>query len=114
MFGALQNLIVFVISLAALVGAVWALFDALRYPNQAYVAAGKQTKVLWGVILGVASAITLVYLPWPPGRGGMGILSFLGIAASVAVIYYFVGVQPKLRENHHPGSPRGRSNRGGW
>ena len=114
MFGTLQNLIVFVISLAALVGAIWALIDALRYPNQAYVSAGKQTKVLWGVILGVASAITLVYLPWPPGRGGMGILGLLGIAATVAVIYFFVGVRPKLREHHTPGSSRGPVNRGGW
>lgn len=114
MFGALQNLIVFVVSAAALVGAVWALVDASRYPNEAYVAAGKQTKVLWVAVLGVASAIALVSLPWPPGRGGQGILGFLGIATVAAVIFYFVGVQPKLREHHRPGSTGGSSNRSGW
>lgn len=113
MFGTLQNSLIFLISLAALVAAIWALIEALRYPNQAYVAAGKRSKALWGAIIALAALIAFVSLPPPLGRGG-GPLGLLGIASIAAVLYFFVDVKPKLREHHNPGAPRGRSNRGGW
>lgn len=113
MFGTLQNSLVFLISLATLVASTWALIEALRYPDRAYVAAGKRSKVLWGSIMGLATFISFVSLPPPLGRGG-GPLGLLGIASIVAVLYFFVDVKPKLRDHHTPGSTRGPSNRGGW
>jgi hypothetical protein len=112
-FSTLQNGIVLLISLAAFVSAVWALVEALRYPNEAYTSAGKQSKALWGAILGGAAAIAFISLPYPFGRGS-GIVGFLGIAALVAVIYFFVDVKPKLGDRHRPGPRGGRSSSGGW
>ena len=43
--------------LAAVVVEVWAFVDAVRRPGPAFPAAGKQTKPLWLVILGVAAVI---------------------------------------------------------
>lgn len=110
MFDFLQGGLVLVISIAALVGAVWALVDAMRHPHAAFVNAGRHSKVLWGVILGVAAVIAFVSLPWPLGSGG-GILGLLGVAAIVAVVVYFVDVRPKLGSR---GPRPGGSSRGGW
>jgi hypothetical protein len=110
-FDTLQSIVIFALSTAALVGAIWALIDAMKFPDSAFVNAGKKSKVLWGVILGAAVVVAFVSLPPPLGRGG-GVLGFLGIAAIFAVVFYFVDVRPKLRENNY-GSGRGRSS-GGW
>lgn len=95
MFGFLQSLVVFAISLVALVGAVWGLIDAAQRRAEAFTAAGKWSKTVWIVILVVATAIAFVSMPWPLGGGG-GIFGLLGIAAVVAVVVYFVDVRPKL------------------
>lgn len=97
MFSSLQTLIVLVLSVAALVGAVWGFIDAARYSASTFEAAGKQTKPLWLVFLGAASLVSFISLPYPVGRG-TGIVGFLGIAAIAAVIIYFVGVRPALRQ----------------
>lgn len=111
-FGSLQAMIILAISVAALVAAIWALIDASRYPNPAYVNAGKKSKALWLVILGVAALIAFISLPWPLGAGG-GIIGFLGIAAIIAVIYYFVDVRPKVSGSNY-GSGGSRGSTGGW
>jgi hypothetical protein len=73
---------------------VFALVDALVRPARLYVAAGKQTKVFWAVILTLAVLIN-VYLLW--------------LAGIVAAIVYLVDVRPALRE---VGGSRG--SQGGW
>ena len=50
-----------VLSVAALCAEVWAFVDAVRRPTPAFVAAGKQTKPLWLVILGVAGMTLAVH-----------------------------------------------------
>ncbi|WP_296665232.1 DUF2516 family protein [Demequina sp.] len=95
MFGFLQSMVVFAISAVALIGAIWGLIDAARRSPSAFTAAGKWSKTIWMVILGVATLIAFVSLPWPLGGGG-GIAGILGIASVVAVIVYFVDVRPKL------------------
>ncbi|WP_062381444.1 DUF2516 family protein [Demequina pelophila] len=111
MFGSLQAMVVLVISAAALAGAVWGVIDAARRPDTAFRNAGKLTKTIWLAILGVATLIAFISLPWPLGTGG-GIGGILGIVSVVAVIVYFVDVRPKI------GGPTlgGNSNRssGGW
>ena len=82
---------------ALLIGAfvveAWAFVDAIRHPAAAYIAAGKQTKPLWLIILGVAFVI---------GIGGavglLTLLSFLPILAFVASAIYLVDVRPKVRD----------------
>jgi hypothetical protein len=78
--------------IAAFVVEVWALVDAIRHPAAAFVAAGKQTKPLWMIILGVAFVI---------GIGGavglLSLISFLPILSFVAAAIYLADVRPKVR-----------------
>ncbi len=51
------NLFFWVLLLAAFVVEAWAFFDVIRRPAAAFPAAGKQTKPIWLIILGVAFVI---------------------------------------------------------
>jgi predicted acyltransferase len=81
-----------VLLIGAFVVETWAFVDAIRHPAASFVAAGKQTKPLWLIILGVAFLI---------GIGGalnrIGIFSFLPIIAFVAAAIYLADVRPKIR-----------------
>jgi hypothetical protein len=72
-----------VISLATLTIKVWALVDAITRPPVAFVAAEKQTKQFWLIVLGVAVLVT-----------PLGFLSIIGL---VAAIVYLVDVRPAVR-----------------
>jgi Protein of unknown function (DUF2516) len=75
------------LSLVALVAEVVAFIDALTHKPAAYVAASKQTKLFWTILLGVSAFITRFY----------SVLGLFGIVGVVAVIVYFVDVRPALR-----------------
>src|SRR5256885_11583306 len=80
--------------LAALVAEVWAFVDAIRRPTPAFVAAGKQTKPLWLIILGVATVIGLYSVI----SGGIAtLIGILPIAAFVASAIYLTDVRPRVR-----------------
>ncbi len=81
------------LALAAFVVEAWALIDAFRRPSAAFVAAGKQTKPLWLIILGVSTAVGLGFAAYH-----LGVLSILPIAAFVAAAIYLTDVRPKVRE----------------
>jgi len=70
------------LGLVAFVVEAWAFIDAIGRPSQAFVAAGKQTKPLWLIILGEA---------------GVGPTSILPVAAFVAAAIYMADVRPKVR-----------------
>ena len=78
--------------IAAFVVETWAFVDAIRHPAAAYTAAGKQTKQIWLIILGVASAIGLAFALYG------GITSILAVAAFAAAAIYHVDVKPKVKE----------------
>jgi len=86
------NLFFWVLLLGAFVIEAWAFGDALRRPSAAFPAAGKQTKPIWLVILGVGFVI---------GIGGavgyLSLLSIFPIAAFVAAAIYLVDVRPKIK-----------------
>src|SRR5215831_12837547 len=82
--------------LAALVVEVWAFVDAMRRPTPAFPAAGKLTKPLWLIILGVAC---LAYSASP--------LSLFPIVAFVAAGIYLADVRPKVREFKSGGTSSG-------
>ncbi|MDX6286320.1 MAG: hypothetical protein QOG53_1805 [Frankiales bacterium] len=88
-----------IISLAMLVVELWALVDAAIRPAQAYVAAGKQSKVFWVVILVLAVFFR-----------GLGLLGLIGL---VAAIVYLVDVRPALR-GVSGGRGSGGGPYGGW
>ena len=95
------NLFFWVLLLAAFVVETWAFVDAIIRPAAAFPAAGKQTKPIWLVILGVAFVI---------GIGGavgyLALLSIFPIVAFVAAAIYLVDVRPKVR-SLKPGSRQG-------
>jgi hypothetical protein len=86
------NLFFWVLLLAAFAVEAWAFGDAIRRPASAFPAAGKQTKPIWLVILGVAFVI---------GVGGavgyLALLSIFPIVAFVAAAIYLVDVRPKIK-----------------
>jgi hypothetical protein len=93
-FASLLNLIGFAIWLFQ----VFVFIDAAVRPAKAYEAAGKLSKPLWLVILGVAALVGISF-------------RLLGLAAAVATIVYWVDVRPALREVQGRG-PSGGSYRG--
>ena len=80
------------LGLAAFVVEAWAFVDAITRPSQAFVAAGKQTKQLWLIILGVAAVVGLAF-----AIIGVGPTSILPVAAFVAAAVYLADVRPKVR-----------------
>ncbi len=88
-FGNLQDLLTLAIGVLALGVQVFALVDALRQRTDAFTAAGKLTKPLWLAILGVATAIGLIFVQQP--------FSIFPLIAFVAAAVYLVDVRPAVR-----------------
>jgi hypothetical protein len=76
---------------ACLAMGVAAFVDAIRRRPDAFVAADRQTKVIWLGILGGSIAAQIMF----PAIGG-GALSILGLAGIVASIVYLVDVRRRL------------------
>jgi cytochrome bd-type quinol oxidase subunit 2 len=114
MVGFLQLVILNVVSYAAFGGGVWAIVDIARRRPEAFVSAGKQTKVLWLIIVVVATAVLFLALPYPFAKGKMSIFDIVPIAAAVGVIIYHVGVKPALGTHRRGPKGGGRSNKGSW
>lgn len=91
------------LAVAALIVEVWAFADAVRRPTAAFPAAGKQTKPLWLIILGVAAAIGLYSAA--TGGGIVFVVSILPVAAFIAAAFYLADVRPKVREIGRGGGP---------
>jgi hypothetical protein len=89
------------LAVAAFVVEAWAFIDAITRPAQAFVAAGKQTKLIWLIILGIAFVLGLYAAAYG------GVTGFLSVAAFVAAAIYLADVRPKVKEFR-----KGRSNSG--
>jgi hypothetical protein len=68
---------------------VFAFIDAAIRPAPAYEAAGKLTKVVWLIFLGLAA---FVDFEWG------GVTSILTIVGTVATVVYMVDVRPAVRQ----------------
>jgi hypothetical protein len=88
-FGSVQG----IVELALIVGSLglkgYALFDAIRVKQEAFSLAGKLTKTIWLVILGVALAVNIVML---------NPLNFLNLIGVVAAAVYLVDVRPAVKQ----------------
>ena len=80
------------LAIAAFIVEAWAFVDAITRPAQAFVAAGKQTKLIWLIILGVAFVLGLYAAAYG------GVTGFLSVAAFVAAAIYLADVRPKVKE----------------
>ena len=101
LYSGFQNVVLLALGAVALASEVFAFVDALRQPDNAYVAAGKRTRTFWLVVLGVALAIGFVTLFNP--------LSIFGLIAFVGAAVYLADVRPALRQVRGIG---GRSSNG--
>ena len=86
------------LAMAAFVVEAWALIDAITRPPQAFTAAGKQTKNIWLIILGVAFVLGLYAAAYG------GVTGILSVAAFVAAAIYLADVRPKVKEFRRTGS----------
>ncbi|MFL6180326.1 MAG: DUF2516 family protein [Actinomycetes bacterium] len=77
-----------VITLATLALGVFDFVDAAVRRSDAFVAAGKLTKVAWLAITGASTVVLYLF----------GVISFFGIPAIVALLVYLVDVRPAVRE----------------
>ncbi len=73
----------------------WALIDAVTRPAQTYVAADKQTKNVWLVLLGLSVVMTFLL-----GRGGLSIFAIIGL---IIALVYLLDVRPAVREVQRQG-----------
>lgn len=89
LFSIAQGLVGTVLSFGAFGLVLYGLIDAIRTPDHAFTAAGKQTKQIWLIILGIAAALAFVTL------GGLGIFT---IAAAIAGGVYVVDVRPAVKQ----------------
>jgi 4-amino-4-deoxy-L-arabinose transferase-like glycosyltransferase len=102
---AVQGIIMLALGLLALALQVYALVDAARQRADAFPATGNQTKQIWLLITGVATAIGFVSLQGP--------LNFFNLLAIVAAAVYLTKVRPQIHQiSGRGGSSSGYS--GGW
>jgi hypothetical protein len=85
----LQGIVLLALSIVVFAVEVYAVVDALRQKTAAFPAAGKLTKQIWLLILGVATAIGFISL-------GYGALGFLNVAGVVAAGVYLADVKPAV------------------
>ena len=88
MFGAVQGLILTVLSVLFLIVKVWALADCATRPKDAFAAAGKRSRNFWLVLTGVAALTGLLFSP----------LGIFGLAGLVVAAVYLVDVRPRVAE----------------
>jgi hypothetical protein len=103
-FGTLQGLLTLIIGVLALGVQAYALVDAFRQRTDAFPAAGKLTKPIWLGILGVATAIGVIFVKAP--------FVFFDLIAFVAAAVYLVDVRPAIKAIS--GGGRGGGPYGGW
>jgi hypothetical protein len=87
----LAQIVEFALGVLALGLQGYGLIDAIRRPSNVFEAAGKQTKQLWLILLGVATAIGFVSVVL------IGPLNFFNLLAVVAAAVYLTDVRPALR-----------------
>jgi hypothetical protein len=108
--GSAQAFVFLALGVLAFIAQIVALIDALRNRPDAFVAAGKQTKQRWAIILGIATAIGFISF------NGVIIspLNLLNIIAFVAAAVYLVDVRPALRQVTGRGGGNQSGPYGGW
>ena len=98
-------LIFFALLLLQIVLKVYVFIDVVRRPQDAFIAADKQTKNFWLIILGLALLTQFVF------NSAIGILSIIG---TVAALVYLVDAIPALRAVGGGGTQRNQGPYGPW
>jgi predicted cobalt transporter CbtA len=99
-----------VLAIGAFGAEAFAFVDAIRRPRQAFVAASKQSKPLWLVITGVATAIGLA----TAASGSFAVVGILSVIAFVAAAIYLTDVRPRVKEFRGPSGTTHQGPYGPW
>ena len=102
LYSGFQSVVLLALGAVALGCEAFAFVDALRHPDNAYVAAGKRTRTFWLVVLGVALAIGFITV--------FNVLNLFGLIAFVGAAVYLADVRPALRQVRGLGGRSGN----GW
>ncbi len=86
----IQEFLLLGLGVAAAGFEAWALLDALRYPAQAYPAAGKRTRTFWLTVLGVCLVVGIITM--------RAVIFSMGWIAVVGAALYAIDVRPALRQ----------------
>ena len=89
MFGTVQQLVIYVVWLALLGVKGFAFIDCLRQPKEVFPAVGRQNKLLWAGLTGLAALTGLL-----PNLT----LSLFGLAGAIIAFIYLLDIRPKIRE----------------
>lgn len=92
MFG-ITSIFYQLLALAEFILPVWGLIHVTRTRPDAYIAAGKQTKKFWTILLGVLAFFAIAF---------QSPLSLPGLAALIAGIVYLVDVKPAVTDVQRP------------
>ena len=88
-FDTVQGLLILVLWAVMLAVKGFAFIDCIRRPAQAFPAVGRQSKVLWLILTGLAAGTGLL----------MGsTLGILGLAGIVVALIYLFDIRPKIVE----------------
>src|SRR5699024_12733852 len=87
-----QRLVFLALTVAAFIVQLWAFSDCLRFKDENYRAADKQSKKFWVILLGIGLALARPALP-PLGMRTL-LLNIIPLAAGLA---YRTGVPPTFR-----------------
>ncbi|MFL6056640.1 MAG: DUF2516 family protein [Actinoallomurus sp.] len=96
------GIVFWIVAIAAFVVEVWAFVDAVVRPAGAYTAAGKLSKQLWLIILGVALLFGLA-----GAVGFVSIIQMLPVIGFIAAAVYLADVRPAVRQYGRGGSSSG-------
>lgn len=88
---ALEGLVYLVVLVVMLGVKGFCFVSALRFPVEAYAAAGKLTKQAWTILLGLGFAAQVLLLNASP-------LNLIHLAFTVAAFVYLADVRPALAE----------------
>lgn len=89
MFGAVQGFVLYAIWIILLIVKVYAFIDCARRPAAAFPAVGRQSKILWVLLTGLAALLGLI-----PDQT----LGLLGIAGTVIALIYIFDVRVRITE----------------
>ena len=85
---AVEGITMLVIEIVLLAVKIFAFVNSLRFPDEAYRAAGKMTKAAWTIILGLGVVAQIVLAGSP--------LNLINLALTVAALVYLADVKPAL------------------
>jgi hypothetical protein len=86
---ALEGRVLLLVTLILLVVKIFAFVNSLMFSAESYRAAGKLTKPLWALILGLGLALQVLLIEASP-------INLIGLVFTIAALVYLADVRPAL------------------